>query len=605
MRTVIIGGGRGARAIIRLATSDYLKELALDIVCVIDPDPSAPGMVYAREKEIKTSGRMDDGIAFPGLEMIIELTGQDQVVNDIHKKIPIGVTFMDHTSARLFWDVANAREETISRLEEITALEERIESERLFLQNLVDNIPDLLVVFNRDRKAIKVNASFCRFVGISPMDAVGLTCEELLVNTGLAEKCRETNNLLDDAYHTGRPHTMIWKTQEPNMSYWEVSRVPILNRSGNIEAVLGTWHRITERVKLQHEIETAEQRFRGFIDSAHDWISIKDHQGRYVIVNPVCAKALNHSPEEFVGKTPEDLLTPELADDIRRRDARVLRTNKHQTYDEVFQVDGKEHYFQTLRFPLQDYKGTTIGVCTISRDVSSEKDLQTQLAQSAKLAAVGQLAAGVAHEINNPLTGVLAFAEDLVDELDKSSPHQESLKVIVRETLRCRDIVRNLLDFARQETPKLELIELNRIVDQSLTLVERLPQFRDIAIDRQLDPSVPRVNCDLYQLQQVVLNLMLNAQDAMKGKGNIKLSTTYDRLRDKCLISVEDDGPGIPENLIDKLFEPFFSTKGTSGLGLAVSWGIVERHHGVIEVDMADSGGAIFRIVLPAASDLE
>jgi len=99
------------------------------------------------------------------------------------------------------------------------------------------------------------------------------------------------------------------------------------------------------------------------------------------------------------------------------------------------------------------------------------------------------------------------------------------------------------------------------------------------------------------------LNFMLNSCDAMKGKGTLKVSTEYNRRNDKCIINVEDDGPGIPENLVDKLFEPFFSTKGTSGLGLAVSWGIVERHHGNIEIDMADNGGAIFRIVMPTVND--
>ena len=116
--------------------------------------------------------------------------------------------------------------------------------------------------------------------------------------------------------------------------------------------------------------------------------------------------------------------------------------------------------------------------------------------------------------------------------------------------------------------------------------------------------DIPLVQADPRQLQQVILNLMLNAMDAMKNRGTIILTTEHDRRHDKCVISVEDTGPGIPENLIDKVFEPFFSSKGTSGLGLAVSWGIVERHRGVIEVDTAVRGGAIFRITLPAYEEL-
>ena len=605
MRTVIIGGGRGAHAIIDLAVGDHLKEISLDICLVVDPDPNAPGLIYAREHGIKTSAKMEDALSLPDLEMVIELTGQDEVLDTIHKVLPKGVHLMDHAAARLFWDVTNASEETDRQLQEITALEERIETERLFLQNLVDNIPDLLVVLDKNQKTIKVNASFCKFAGINALDAQGKTCDELLIKTGLAERCRETAHLLADIFKTGEPHSMIWHTKEPKEAFWEVSRLPILDRQGNIEAVLGIWHRFTERVNLQREIDTAEQRFRSFIDSANDWISIKDQDGRYVIVNPVCAEAFKRKPEEFIGKTPLELLDPDEAKNIIAHDNKVLQQNKHMTHDEIFNINGKDHYFQTLRFPLHDYKGTTIGVCTISRDVSTRKDLQEQLAQSAKLAAVGKLAAGVAHEINNPLTGILAFAEDLVEKFDNNSPYKDDINVIIRETLRCRDIVRNLLDFSRQETPHLEKFNPNHIVEHSLSLVEKLPQFQNITIEKILTDKIPLINCDQHQMQQVILNFMLNSCDAMKGKGIIKVSTEYNRRHDKCIINVEDDGPGIPENLIDKLFEPFFSTKGTSGLGLAVSCGIVERHHGKIEVDMADKSGAIFRIVLPAINNDE
>ncbi len=603
MRTVIIGGGKGARAIINLAVMKYLKELPLEIMCVADPDLNAPGMVFARGHSIPTLQSMEEALSLPGIEMIIELTGQDEVLEKIHKIIPKGVTLMDHTSARIFWEVTNAKEETVRQLREITALEERIEAERLFLQGLVDSLPDLVVVLGPDRRAIKVNASFSKFTGISPVEAIGKTCIELLAKTELAEKCRETSDLLDSVFTDGKPHTLVWRTSSPEETYWEVSRVPIFDKNGKLEAVLSTWHRITERIMLQREIDMAEQRFRSFIDSAQDWISIKDLEGKYVIVNPVCARALNREPDEFTGKTPADLLPPEKAEDIQKHDKEVIRTNKHQVYEEVFTINGRDHYFQTVRFPLHDYKGDTIGVCTISRDVSAEKELREQLAQSAKLAAVGKLAAGVAHEINNPLTGILAYAEEMLEEIGPDNPLYQDMEVIIRETLRCRTIVRNLLDFSRQEKLKLEIVSPNHIVNQTLSLIKKLPQFQNITIETRLSALIPPITCDQHQLQQVVLNLMLNACDAMNGKGTIKVTTEYDRKRNKCLIMVEDNGPGIPENLIDKLFEPFFSTKGTSGLGLAVSWGIVERHHGTIEVDMAESGGAVFRIVLPTAEE--
>ncbi|MCK5741675.1 MAG: hypothetical protein KAH48_05615, partial [Chlorobi bacterium] len=249
---------------------------------------------------------------------------------------------------------------------------------------------------------------------------------------------------------------------------------------------------------------------------------------------------------------------------------------------------------------LFDHRQNVVGVCTIARDVSKEIHLQEQLVQTEKLAAIGKLAAGVAHEINNPLTGILAFAEDLKEEYQESDFQFADLSVIVRETLRCRDIVRNLLDFSRQDKPNFEIRKPDDIVGSTLNLIEKLPQFKDINIQRCFGVDIPFISCDPKQLHQVLLNFLLNAADAMKSKGVICIRTAFESENNKCVISVEDDGPGIPEKMVDKIFEPFFSTKNTNGLGLAVSWGIVERHGGIIEVDTAEKSGAIFRIVLPA-----
>ncbi len=603
MRTLIVGGGKGCRAIIRLAMGAFLKELTLDIDCVVDIDPNAPGLLFARERGIKTSTDMLEAMAMPEIELIIELTGSDSVLRQIYRLLPEGVKLIDHAIAHIFWDLANAQEERKQQLLEMTQLEREVEDERYFLQSVFDSTPDMFVVLDRDRRIVRANTSFSNFIGKFPREVIGKTCDEVFARTKFSEQCRETSPLLDEVFSSYESRTVVWRTDPPNEAYWEITRTPIIGREGGIEAVLAIWHRITERVMLRREIESAEQRVKSFIDSAHDWISIKDLEGRYVIANPAIASAFHHEPEDFIGKKAADMLPPSLARTVKMHDLEVVRTNSHHTYDEVIPIDGRDFYFQTVRFPLTDYEGTAIGVCTIARDVTSEKELRNQLVQSEKLAAVGKLAAGVAHEINNPLTGILAYAEDLTEDFPEGDSHKEDLRVIIREALRCRDIVRNLLDFARQEDPDLQEVDPNSVIERSLVLVERLPQFRNIVFEKTLAEDVPFTRCDPHQLQQVLLNLMLNAADAMKGKGKIVLTTEYYRRRNKCVISVEDNGPGIPENLIDKLFEPFFSTKGTSGLGLAVSWGIVERHGGVIEIDMADDGGAIFRVVLPAITD--
>lgn len=602
MRTVLIGGGKGARAIIDLARGEFLTEFTMNIVCVVDPDSSARGIKYARSLGIDTSADMHKTLSsIKNIELVIELTGAEEVLEEIYKILPSGAALIDHTFAHIFWDLVNAQKRQKQQLEEITELEKNIERERFFLQSLFDNIPDPVVVLDKDKKAIKINESFSRFSGFSFNEALGKSCEKLLKNTELARQCREAEHMLDEVIKSGRPLTTVWKTDPPNEAYWEVTRTPILDESGKPEAILGIWHRITEKVRLRREIESAELRFKSFIDSAHDWISIKDLQGRYLTVNPVCANAFGKKVEDFIGARPEEVLPPDLARTIVQHDLEVIDTNKHHTYEEIIQIDGKDHHFQTVRFPLSDYRGETIGSCTIMRDVTSEKQMRDQLVQTSKLAAVGQLAAGVAHEINNPLTGVLAYAEDMLDDFPDDDEHRDDLKVIIRETMRCRDIVRNLLNFARQEDPKLQNVCPNEVVEESLRLVEKLPKFRNITIEKKLKKTIPMIKGDPRQLQQVLLNLLLNAADAMKEKGTVVIKTEYNRRKDQAVIAVQDTGPGIPENMYDKIFEPFFSTKGTNGLGLAVCWGIVERHHGTIEVDTPDEGGAVFQIILPAA----
>jgi len=600
VKTVIIGGGKGCVAILDLVRGAFLRELTLEVVCVADLDPDAPGMLRAHELGIPTSTDPMATLLMEGLELVIELTGLDRVVEEIYEVLPPGARLIDHTIAHVFWDLANAKQEQEWHLVEITNLEEKIETERRFLLSLFNTIPDLVVVFDTQKRIVRTNAAFLKFSGRSADQLTGSSCEDLLAATELAAAQDQIAEVVDEVLRSAKPRSLVWQTAYPKEAYWEVAHTPIIGRDGTPEGVVGTWHRITERIMLVREIEQAEQRFKAFIDSANDWISIKDLEGRYVIVNPVCAQAFNLKAEDFIGRRPEEILASDVADSIRKHDDDVIRDNRYHTFNEVYHVQGRDRHFQTVRFPLTDHSGETVGVCTIARDITSEKDLNEQLVQAAKLAAVGKLAAGVAHEINNPLTGILAFAEDLMMELPEDHTHRHDLGVIVRETIRCREIVRNLLDFARLEKLLLEKRNPNQVVAEALLLVHKLPQFRNITITKDPAPALPLVECDLPQLQQVILNLMLNAAEAMAGQGSITIHTGYNITADRCIIAVEDSGPGVPEELRSRVFEPFFSTKGANGLGLAVSLGIIERHRGTIEVFKAPSGGAVFEISLPA-----
>ena len=601
MKTIICGGGQGCRSLLSLTSGPFLRQLKLDVKAVVDINHLASGMIYARQIGLQTFRYIDDALdAIPDTEAIIELTGKDTFLKELQKKIKPGVRIIDHTLARIFWDLINSQKEQADQLMQLRRLEKELESERNFFQSLFNSVSDLSVVLDKEQNIIKANKKFYEFVKLPQEEVIGRKCYEVMSQTELECNFEELRCVFNRILETKEPQVSITKTPPPDENHWEITRTPILKENGEIFAIYGTWRKITERIMMKREIETAEQRFKSFINSAHDWISIKDLEGRYVIANPVTASAFDLKPDDFKGKRPDEILPGKIAKTVQGHDKEVIKSGEYRSYDEIFPVRGVDHHFKTIRFPLTDYSGKITGVCTIARDVTNEVHLQEQLVQTEKLAALGKLAAGVAHEINNPLTGILAYAEDLVEDFPEDDIHQQDFEVIIRETLRCRDIVRNLLDFARQDKPKFETIDADKIVNQTVAMVERLPEFRDISIKVESEECIPPIRSDPHQIQQVLLNLLINACDAMKRKGNIIISTEYFRNNSTVVISVEDTGPGIPENLVDKLFEPFFSTKGTNGLGLAVSWGIVERHGGTIEVDMAENGGSIFRIVLPA-----
>ena len=230
-------------------------------------------------------------------------------------------------------------------------------------------------------------------------------------------------------------------------------------------------------------------------------------------------------------------------------------------------------------------------------------DTQRQLAQADKLASVGRLAAGVAHEINNPLTGVLSYASLLRKRMEHDPPACEDLDVIVRETVRCRGIIRELLDFARPTAPARKAMDLNEIVRHSVSVVMTQLTLNHVNLSLDLTSDLPSVLADGNQIQQVVVNLLLNAADAIGEEGGSIKATTRRGTSASIEFLLEDSGRGIAPEDLPRIFEPFFTTKGNrgTGLGLAVSWGIVEAHGGSLEVESKPGRGTQFTLRLPTA----
>jgi len=232
------------------------------------------------------------------------------------------------------------------------------------------------------------------------------------------------------------------------------------------------------------------------------------------------------------------------------------------------------------------------------------QDTRGQLQQSERLASLGRLSAGIAHEINNPLTGVLLCSSTVLDELPLDDPRREHLQVVVHETTRCRNIIRSLLDFARQRVPQKTAVRIAEIVERAVRIVRNQASIEhiDILYTPPEQCPVPPLYIDSSQIEQVLINLLVNAVDAMPSGGTVTVTCVQ---VDEAFaeVRVRDTGVGIPPENLSRLFEPFFSTKGVrgNGLGLAVSWGIVEQHGGALRVESQVGKGATFFVRLPLA----
>ncbi|HQQ51314.1 MAG TPA: cache domain-containing protein, partial [Spirochaetota bacterium] len=241
------------------------------------------------------------------------------------------------------------------------------------------------------------------------------------------------------------------------------------------------------------------------------------------------------------------------------------------------------------------------------RDRKLKEQTQDQILQSEKLASLGRLASGIAHEINNPLTAILTYSSLLLEDL-KETDFEEDLRVIIKETLRCRDIVRNILDFARSTKPDIKRTNVNNLINEVLLILEKHVNFHNIVINKELDPDVPDMFIDENQFKSVINNLAMNAADAMPQGGTLTVQTKYNFGNDSISIIVSDTGVGIKEEHLDKIFDPFFTTKeqgkGT-GLGLAVTYGIIKRYYGNINVHSEVGNGTVFTITFPLLKNKE
>ena len=368
--------------------------------------------------------------------------------------------------------------------------------------------------------------------------------------------------------------------------------------------------------RIENELRKANDFLRNLIESSVDGIIAADMKGKIILFNKSAEKLLGYHSDEAINRVHiTQLYPPGVAKEIMRR----LRSQDYGGVGRLepsqFNLVGKtgEMIPVNISAAIIYEEGKEIASFGIFIDLREKnkmerelRETQIQLLQSEKMASLGKLAAGVAHEINNPLGGILIFSKMLLEELPADDLRREDLDRICEEATRCKEIVKGLLDFARQTSFKMEPMDINRALIQGLSLLENQALFHNIRIIKNLDPNVPLIEGNAGQLNQVFMNIVLNAAEAMDGQGTLTVGTRLGPESDTVLIEFADTGSGIKEEYLTRIFDPFFTTKEVgkgTGLGLSMSYGIIEKHRGRIGVKGKEGEGATFTIELPLRAE--
>lgn len=390
--------------------------------------------------------------------------------------------------------------------------------------------------------------------------------------------------------------------------------IPMLNiqsvpQLGNVFVLIFAFGLFYAMVQYKFLDITPATAAENIISTMGELLVLLNKDGNIVTVNRATLNSLKYKQKELKGKSIKMLFKDVDSENVLLR--KIISGENIGNYESSFKTkDGKEIFVIFSSSPLKDEQGCISGMVFIARDITvykkveEEKEkLNIQLLQSEKLAAIGQLAGGFAHEINNPLTVILGYAQIIAEETKKKDSLYEKIKSIEKEANRCKMLIRNLLTFARISKLEKEMVDVNNVIAEIVSLVNIHAKLKNIEIISECSGDVPQIRINRNQFQQVIMNLCNNAIDAMSDAGKMTIKTK--QIEDRIEIEISDTGNGMTEEVKKHIFEPFFTTKETgkgTGLGLSLSYEIVQRHNGTIEVESEADKGSTFIIRLPVRS---
>jgi two-component system cell cycle sensor histidine kinase/response regulator CckA len=729
LNVAIVGGGPGCKAIMDMIFAEKLSQLHMKLIGVACTHPESVGYRHAQEQGVYTTEDYRDLYKLKDLDMIIELTGHNELANAIYLSKPERVRVMDHVSARVFWDVFRIEEESLAerlRSEEITTLA------FAELNQIFETSANGMRVIDRDFNVLRVNESFATLSGRTKSEAVGRKCYDvfggprchtadcpltrilegeervekdakkkradgtmiscIVTATAFRTPERDLVGIVEDFKDISDRKRMevalrdsekqyrdlvdnalvgVYKTSvEGNILYvndglaqmlefdspQEMMSEPVLLRYENLDArktliqsllrdqrvssfevrlktktgkikdtlltavldkdiISGMVMDVTQRKQAEEALRESEERYRLLAETAGEMILVTDLDGRIVYVNKAGLDIAGYREDEIVGMNVSDVLPSDQVGPFNERMAKHLSGDEGLCFyeTEIMTKEGQRVQAEINSSLLMNH-GKPSGILHTARDVTERKRLEAQLQQAQKMEAIGTLAGGIAHDFNNVLMGIQGHASLVLLQIASNHPHVVHLRGVEQLVQKGAELTKQLLGFARGGKYEVKGTDLNELAQRSSEMFGRTR--KEIKIHEKYDKEIWPVEVDQGQIEQVLLNLYVNAWQAMPRGGDLYIETS-NTILDKnytkpfnvehgryVRISVTDTGVGMDKATQLRIFDPFFTTRemgrGT-GLGLASAYGIIKNHGGIINVYSEKGQGATFNIYLPAS----
>ena len=490
-----------------------------------------------------------------------------------------------------------------------------------FLENLVDSLEGGILAVDRNMRITAFNRAAEEITGLKREEVLHKECGQVLRGELCQDECP-----VQKAMETGEPvycyEVMITNTRGEKIPV-NVSTSALRSSGGEIIGAVENFRDLTKHKGLWAKLREERNRAQQYLNIAGVIIIAIDENGLITLINRKGCEVLGYEEGKLIGKNWFDLCAPEKTREKRRDTFKKVMAGEEKEVEDyentIVTKAGEEKIIAWYNTTLHDEKGSIVGTLSSGEDITKRKETEVELIRAEKLTSLGQLAASVAHEVNNPLAGILVYTALLLKKYQarklQTEETESQLLKMKKELERTSRIIRNLLDFSRQSDADMRPVEVNKVVEAALLLVKHQISLEHIKLELQFGPDLPMVLAGFDQIQQVLINLLLNAIQAMPEGGGLSIATTAapnmrigETLKNTVRIDVSDTGIGIPKENLGKLFTPFFTTKEKGkgvGLGLPVVHGIIERHKGKIEVVSEVNKGTTFSIYLEAMDGKE